>query len=133
MKQKKEQKQSVYDRTRQVTLDQPVQFMLLCKLFQVPPMKMLDDFMTNTGGDSFKRSPDEACRTRAVDYFIRCGYGQDHYTEADIRQMFTELHAIGSLWPETAKEKLIDRHAKWRKMYHRHWFKKWYKKPRRKQ
>ncbi len=128
----KQKKQTVYSRIQQVRLDQPLQFMLLCKLVQVPPMKMLDDFMTSVGGDSFKRSPDEQCREKAIEYFIRCGYGQEHYTEQEIRQIFYELHAIGSLWPDTTKEKLMDRHAKWRKMYHKYWFKKWYKKLRRK-
>jgi hypothetical protein len=129
---KKIQKQSVYDREQMIRLDQPMQFMLLCKLLQVPPMKILDDFMINVGGDSFKRSTDDQCRVKAVDYFLQCGYGKDYYNDQDIRKMFDELHAIGSLWPETDEEKIIDMHAKWREKYYQYWFKKYWRKIRRK-
>ena len=128
----KKQKLSVYDRVQQVRLDQPMQFMFLCKLLKTPPMKILHDFMVNISGDSWNRSNDDECRVKAVEYFIECKYGHDHYTEADIRKMLGELHAIGLLWPETDKEKMIDMHAKWRDKYYKYWFKKWFGKIRRK-
>jgi len=95
-------------------------------------MKILDDFMINLSGDSFKRSGDELRRTKAVDYFIQCGYGQEFYTEQDLRQLLKELDAIGSLWPGNAEMKLIDLHANWRNTYQDYWFNKWFRKPRRK-
>jgi hypothetical protein len=122
-----------YSRDQQVRIDQPYQFMLLCKLVGVPPMKMLNDFMTNIGGDSFNRTKNGECRSKAADYFIQCGYGQDFYSEPDIRQMLRELDTMGGLWPEGDKWKIIKRHAKWRDYYQdNYWFKKWYRKPRRK-
>ena len=121
-----------YSRTQEVRLDQPYQFLLLCKLVGTPPVRILDDFMINLSGDSFKRATDEHRRNKAVEYFIQCGYGQEFYTEQEIRQLLKELDTIGSLWPDGAKMKLIDRHAKWRNQYQHYWFNKWYRKLRRK-
>jgi hypothetical protein len=109
-----------------------MQFLLLCKLVQVPPEKMLRDFMTNVGCDSWNRSSNEAQRTTATAYFMECGYGQDFYTPEDLRQIIWELDAIGGLWPQGAKMELIDLQAKWRDKYQEYWFKKWYRKIRRK-
>ncbi|MBS1598418.1 MAG: hypothetical protein JST75_09330 [Bacteroidetes bacterium] len=124
--------QTMYDRVQQVRLDQPIQFMLICKLLQTEPMKILHDFMVNSSGDSWRRSDDDEQRSKAVEYFIQCGYGQHYYSEQDIRRMFEELHAIGSLWPETDEESVIDMHAKWREKYYQYWFNKWNGKIRRK-
>ncbi|HSC36937.1 MAG TPA: hypothetical protein VLD19_03660, partial [Chitinophagaceae bacterium] len=87
---------------------------------------------TNVSGDGWNRATNEECRNTAVEYFIRCGYGQDFYTEQEMRQLLKDLDAIGSLWPNNAGRKLIDRHAKWRNKYQDYWFKKWYRKLRRK-
>jgi hypothetical protein len=122
-----------YDRNQEVRLDQPYQFMLLCKLVGVPPMRMINDFMTNLGGDSSNRAKNEGCRSTAVEYFIQCGYGQDYYSQPDIRQILRELDTMGGLWPVGDKWKIIKRHAKWRDYYQdNYWFKKWYRKTRRK-
>jgi len=121
-----------YRRTQEMRFTIPVQFLRLCKLMDVPPVDVLHEFMVNTGCESFNRKPDDAIREKAIDYFIQCGYGQDFYTEADIRKMFKELDAIGMLWPSNAKMKLIDRHAKWRNRYYKYWFRKWHNKIRRK-
>lgn len=126
------QKQTVYDRVQMVRLDLPLQFMMLCQLLQVPPMKILDQFMIDVGGDSHRKSADPECRVKAVEYFVQCGYGKD-YSEQEIRKMLDELHAVGSLWPETDEEKMIDMHAAWREKYYQYWFEKWHGKIRRKQ
>lgn len=122
-----------YSRMLEFKCHLPVQFLLLCKLVQVPPEDMLHDFMTNLGHDSWNRSSNEARRTTATAYFMQCGYGQDFYTPEDLQQIFRELDAIGSLWPERAKMKLIDLHAKWRNKYYKYWFRKWYFRVRRKE
>ena len=121
-----------YSRVQEVRLMQPYQFLLLCKLVETPPMKMIKEFMTHVSGDGSERAQDEGCRTKAIDYFIQCGYGQGFYTESELRQLLKDLDAIGSLWPDDASMKLIERHAKWRDKYHDYWFKKWYRKTRRK-
>jgi len=124
-------KQGPYSREQDIRLDLPYQFMLLCKLVQVPPERMLRDFMTNVGRDSWDRSPNETKRTTALAYFMECGYGQDFYTPEDLRQIFWYMDAIGGLWPRGAKMEMIDLQAKWRNRYYKYWFKKWYYKVRR--
>ena len=121
-----------YLRFQEIRFTLPWQFLYLCKLTGVTPHDVLDQFMNNLGQESWKRSPNDGVRQTAIDYFIQCGYGQDFYNQEDLRSMFRELDAIGSLWPRNGKEKLIDLHAKWRNKYHDHWFKKWYYQARRK-
>lgn len=121
-----------YERRQQIKFMLPCQFLYLCKLTGVTPDEILHRFMDDLGQESWKRSENPAVRQTLIEYFIQRGWGQGFYTETDLRKMFAELDAIGSLWPENAKMKLIDRHAGWRNKYHRYWFKKWYYKVRRK-
>jgi hypothetical protein len=121
-----------YQRDQTIKFMLPWQFVYLCKLTDVTPREVLDRFMNDLGQESWKRNANDAVRQALIDYFILCGYGQKFYTEPDLRLMFKELDAIGSLWPDDAGMKLIDLHAKWRNKYQDHWFKKWYRKPRRK-
>lgn len=120
-----------YKRDQTIRFTLPWQFVYLCKLAEVPPDEVLDRFMNDLGHESWKRRENDAVREVLVNYFILCGYGQQWYSEQDVRQMFKELDAIGSLWPRDAKMKLIDLHAKWRNKYQRYWFRKWFRKPRR--
>ena|SRR5579863_2862389 len=110
----------------------PWQFLFMCKLTGVTPDEVLDRFMNDLGQESWKRRQNDAVRQALVDYFVLCGYGQKWYTEAEIRQMFKELDAIGSLWPDNGGIKLIHRHALWKEKYQNFWFKKWFRKLRRK-
>lgn len=126
------EKKSPYARDQDLRLMLPKQFQLLCKLAEVTPHELLDRFMNDLGQESWKRRENDAVRKALIDYFILCGYGQKWYSEADLRQMFQELDAIGMLWPREAKMKMIDLHAGWRNTYQKYWFKKWWRKPRRK-
>jgi len=121
-----------YLRDQTIRFMLPWQFLYMCKLTEVTPHEVLDRFTNDLGHESWKRRESDAVRQALIEYFIGCGYGQKWYTEAEIREMFKELDAVGSLWPRDAGMKLIDRHAKWRNKYHDYWFKKWYRKPRRK-
>jgi hypothetical protein len=110
----------------------PYGFLLLCKLWNTTPGTVLSDFMDNISCGSWKRDAREKAKVNLVNYILEMKYGLDHYTEKDLLQMFTELDAIGMLWPENAKMKFIETHAKWRDNYYNWWFKKWYKKYHRK-
>ena len=121
-----------YARDQTLRLILPWQFLFMCKLTDVTPDTVINQFMNDLGHENWKRRENDAIRQTLVDYFILSGYGQKWYTEQEIRQMFKELDAIGSLWPSDGGMKLIDRHAKWRNKYHDYWFKKWYRKLRRK-
>jgi hypothetical protein len=103
---------------------------MLCKILEIAPEQLIRDFLATLGAESYGRQG--KARQLLEDYFIQCGYGQQYYTEADIRRMFEELKAIGTLWPQEASRKITERHTAWRNMYHRYWYRKWYYKNRRK-
>lgn len=121
-----------YAQMQEMKLILPWQFLYVCKLTAVTPKEVLNQFLDDLGQESFKRSENPATRQTLIEYFIQRGWGQDFYTETDIRKMFAELDAIGSLWPKDARLKWMEQHARWRNKYHRYWFKKWYRKIRRK-
>lgn len=110
----------------------PYQFLLLCKLMEITPLQVIRDFMHNLDCGSWKREGRDMAKQKLIEYFIEQGYGQRHYTSQDIQQIFTEMDAIGMLFPANGKRKIIDHYASWREKYHRYWFKKWFRKSRRK-
>jgi hypothetical protein len=103
----------------------PPQFLLLCKILNVTPREVLDNFLTHADLGSWKRVGNEQPRLKASEYILACGYGKEYYSNDEIYQMLKELDSIGSLWPEGNHE-LIDIHAKWRNEYHKYWFDKWF-------
>lgn len=110
----------------------PYQFLLLCRLMDTTPADLFTDFMDNLSCETWKREGRDSAKERLIEYFIEHGYGQQRYSVDQIREIFREMDAIGLLWPGDAKMKLIDLTAEWREKYHKYWFKKWFRKPRRK-
>lgn len=106
----------------------PYGFLLLCKLWNITPNEVLSDFMDNLSCGSWKRDGRDEAKINLLNYIIEMKYGQEHYTQQELLQMFTELDAVGMLWPGGAKEKMINLHAKWRGKYYNWWFKKWFNK-----
>lgn len=98
----------------------------------ITPENVVCDFMDNLSCGSWKREGRDEAKEHLINYFISHGYGQHHYSEADIREIFKEMDALGLLFPKNGKRKMVDIYAKWRDKYHTHWFKKWFRKPRRK-
>jgi hypothetical protein len=88
--------------------------------------------MDNLACGSWKRQGRDKAKEYLIQYFLEMNYGQELYTAEDLRQMFKEMDAVGLLWPEKGKMKLIDLYAQWRDKYEKFWFKKWFRKPRRK-
>lgn len=121
-----------YERHTDFRFVLPYQFLLLCRLMDITPDQVLTDFMDNLSCGSWKREGRDKAKEKLIDYFVEHGYGQHHYAVEDIRSIFRELNAIGLLWPEGAKSKMTDLHAKWRDKYHTYWFQKWFRKPGRK-
>ena len=119
-----------YSRVQDMRLTLPYQFLLLCKLLGLPPQKVLTNFMVDAGCE---RISPPGVRVSAMDYFIRCGYGQDFYKPEDIRQMLWELEAISMLCSDEGSVEQIREHARWRDHQHAYWYKKWHGKIRRKQ
>ncbi len=115
-----------YDRHALFRFILPYQFLLLCKLMDITPEEMIRDFAGNLACENEKG--EEKANEHLVNYFIACGYGQHHYSEDDIREMFKEMDALGLLFPKTGKRKLVDLYTGWRKKHHGYWFKKWFRK-----
>lgn len=110
----------------------PYSFLLLCKLFDVTPDDLLSDFMDNCSCGSWQREGRDEAKAYLLSYIIEMKYGRQYFTEAERLQQFTELDAIGMLWPGSENEKLYRLHLRWRKKYYNSWFKKWFRKNNRK-
>lgn len=121
-----------YKRHANFTFFLPYQFLLLCKLLKVTPEEVIRDFTINLDCGSWEREGKDIAKQHLINYFIECGYGQRYYTVDNIRQMFKEMDALGSLFPKDSKMKLVKLHAEWRDKYQSWWFKKWFYKIRRK-
>ncbi len=121
-----------YDRYANFNFILPQQFLLLCKLMDITPREVVLDFMDNLACRSWKREGRDRAKEHLVNYFIAHGYGQHHYSEDDIRKIFAEMDALGSLFPKDGKGKILDLYTDWREKHHAYWFKNWFKKPRRK-
>lgn len=107
----------------------PYQFLLLCKLTDTTPEAILHDFMHHLACGSPGTMRSAAAKETLIEYFIQAGYGQHHYSPDEIRQIFSEMDAIGMLFPKDASAKMLDLHSRWRDQYQRYWFEKWQNKP----
>jgi hypothetical protein len=121
-----------YERRASFEFILPTQFLLLCKLMDTTPRNLLMDFMDNLSCGNWKRDGRDKAKEKLVEYFIEHGYGQQHYSVEEIRTVFKEMDAIGMVWPMDAKMKMVELSAEWQEQYHRYWFKKWIRRPRRK-
>jgi len=113
-------------------VDLPYPFLLLCRLMDVTPEIIVTDFMDNLSCASRNRLGRDEAKEKLKEYFLNHKYGQHHYREEDIIQIFKELDAIGMLFPKDASDKMLDLHTKWRDKYYNYFFKKWYRRPKRK-
>lgn len=121
-----------YDRYAKFKFILPYPFLLLCRLVDKTPEEIIKDFTDNLSCGSWNRKGREQAKEHLIHYFIAHGYGQHHYSEEDICQMFKEMDALGSLFPANGKIKLVDLYADWRDKHQTYFFKKWFRKPRRK-
>lgn len=117
-----------YDRYAEFRFILPQPFLLLCRLMDITPEALVRDFTDNLAFGSFKRQESEKAREQLVNYFIAQGYGRHQYTEAEIRGIFTEMDALGLLFPTGGGNKIIEQYCAWRDRHQRHWFKQWYRK-----
>lgn len=122
-----------YNRRLTLSIILPYQLLLLCKLWEKPPEELITDFLDNLSHSSWKREGKQPAKQNLVEYTLASGYGKNLYTEEEIRQMFTELDAMGMLFPFGAGNELLDKYVAFRDTYLDHWFSKWYYKTRRKE
>lgn len=115
-----------------VTIILPQQFLLLCRLMELTPETLLQDFAQNLSCGSWKREGRDEAKAHLLNYFIAHGYGRHLYTHAEIQQLFKEMDALGLLFPYNGNIQLVKQYAAWRSRHNRYWFKKWFEKPGRK-
>ena len=121
-----------YDRYGEFNFILPYQFLLLCRLMDITPDEVIRDFADNLSCGSWKREGRDKAKEHLINYFIAHGYGQHHYTEENIREIFKEMDALGLLFPTNGKPKIVDLYSKWRNKHQSYWFKQWFGKARRK-
>jgi hypothetical protein len=121
-----------YSRHAEFKFILPYQFLLLCRLMEVTPEEVVLDFTENLACGSKEREGRDKAKEHLIDYFIAHGYGQQHYTEEDLRRIFREMDAVGLLFPKNAKAVMFHRYIQWRDKHYSYWFKQWFRKPRRK-
>lgn len=109
----------------------PCDVVMLCKLMDIEPEKVIKDFLAGLALEKDAKIP-ESAKEACVEFFIRSGYANRYYSEEEVKQMFNELKTVNALWPDHASSKFIDLHSFWRKKYWKQWFKTWYRKIRRK-
>jgi hypothetical protein len=54
------------------------------------------------------------------------------YSPEEIKAMFTEMDAMGMLFPFNSAPEIQEKHVQWREWYHKYWFDKWFNKRSRK-
>ncbi len=117
-----------YERHAEFKFVLPYPFLLLCRLVDKTPEDIIRDFADNLSCGSWKREGKGLAKEHLINYFVEYGYGQHHYSSEDIRQMFKEMDALGSLFPTNGNMKLIDLYVNWRNKYFTYFFKKWFRK-----
>ena len=115
-----------FQRTQTFKFELPLQFFMICKLVDIPPQEMLTDFMENLAFGSWKREGREKARQLILEYFIAHGYGNEHFSADQIKNLFSELDAIALLFPKDGDPGLIDTYSEWRDSHRQYWFDKWY-------
>lgn len=110
----------------------PPQLLLICKILDIPPMDLIDDFLNNAALAAWKREGNETAREKMIEYLMACGYGKKFYSDEERKQILREADAQGMIWPRNPDMKLLDLTSAWRASYHIHWFNKWFWKGNRK-
>ncbi len=118
-----------YDRFARFSFILPYRFLLLCRLIEIPPQEMLEDFMASLGFEGAGPEGNTA-QKHLLYYFLAKGYGQQYYTRREIHRIFAEMNAINVLFPN-GDETRIEAHVIWRDDRQHRWFNDWFQKARR--
>ena len=119
-----------YERFARFSFILPYNFLLLCGIIEIPPQKILEDFMAALSGQCNGREEWKIAHKHLKYYFLANGYGQQYYTRKELYQIFTEMNDVKLLLPDSNDEEQIESHVIWRDAYQHRWFDKWYQKPR---
>lgn len=93
-----------YARLAEIRFALPYQFLLLCRLTDVTPYKVITDFAEALDGGNSLHPVSDDCKEHIVDYFISRGYGQQHYSP-ELHRIFKEMQGCGCCFPKPAEPK----------------------------
>jgi hypothetical protein len=102
-----------YNRYMEFKSHIPYQFLLLSRIVDVTPERLILDFMDNLSCSSWKREGRDEAKGKLIEYFLSHGYGQEHYSVEELKQIFKEMDALSMLFPRD-NSKMIDIYAEWR-------------------
>lgn len=119
-----------YERFHQIKHSFPISFLLLCKLTGITPRQILTDFADNLSCSGWKRQGRDIAKQHLINYFIAHKYGETYYSPEEIREIFSEMDAVGRLFPK-GDDEMISIYGQWRDKHYKSWFKTWYTKNRR--
>lgn len=116
-------------KVREVKLDIPSNFRMLCAIFDVKVERILNDFMWMLSY-SYHRSATTKQRKAAQKFFIACAYGEPKYTQEQIRQMFDELYCERKIYDTIDDMDHDDKRLFWKNnhMYMQYWYSRWFNK-----
>jgi hypothetical protein len=101
----------------------PIQFLELCKMLEVTPVKVINDLVWNIASRvTFK---DAIVKQQATEYFVNQGYGRQYYTPDEIRQMLTELGIVVGLRPDVQPGLQLNEYSNMRDTFIKVWVNKW--------
>ena len=114
-----------FQQTQSLKLDLPLQLLMLCKVINVTPQQLITDFIDNLSFGTWKREGRERARELLKDYFLEHGYGQEVFSQDELRSIFQELDAISLLFPKDAEPEVLSAYSSWRQAYQGYWLEKW--------
>lgn len=112
-----------YNRQASFNITLPYDFLLLCKIFNLPPAAVVSDFVKNLS--YFTRNNQSAEKLKLKAYFIDYVTPHANCGSDVIRNLFQELEVIAAMHPDTEDDSLMDLYEKWRDAYLVYWFDKW--------
>lgn len=114
---------------RKYQLNVPSNFRMLCAILDVKVQDILADFMWLVSY-SVHRDADGKRRDAAREFFMSCQYGQPHYSEEKINQMFEELKAERLIYDtiNCMDHEDLQVFHRYKNMHMQHWFKRWFNK-----
>lgn len=115
-----------YDAVLDCNIIIPYQALLLCRLMDIPPLQIIKDFLNNLSCACYSSNGGDEAKAKLIDYFIAHGYGQQYYSEPEIKKVFKEMEALKMLFPDNGSSELVDSYASWREQHYDYWFEKWF-------
>lgn len=101
-----------YAQEQNIQLTLPLHVVHLCKMLEVSPKEIILDLIYSIGKSCKKANGD--FEEAATEYFLEKGYGQELFTERQIRQMMVGLIALEIVFPSDSEDR--DAFRRWQRL-----------------